>query len=65
LVRAIFSSLQLPVQIEYIPTPEDIRDKYQYYTEAKMEKLITTGYEHSFTPLEEGVRKYISFLQAQ
>ncbi len=63
LVKAIFAALQLPVQIEYIPTPADIRDKYQYFTEAKMDKLKTAGLAPEFTLLEGGVKKYVDYLQ--
>jgi ADP-L-glycero-D-manno-heptose 6-epimerase len=58
LVLAIFKSLQLKPKIEYIDTPEDIRDKYQYFTEADVNKLRTVGYRDSFFSLEEGVRSY-------
>jgi ADP-L-glycero-D-manno-heptose 6-epimerase len=61
---AIFTALQLPVKIEYIDTPLDIRDKYQYYTQANMQKLITAGYHQSFTNIESGVADYvINYLQ--
>jgi len=39
--------------------PEDIRDKYQYYTEANMSKLFHAGYTNGFYSLEEGVDRYI------
>jgi len=39
--------------------PEDIRDKYQYFTEADMNKLQEAGYKESFSSLEEGVRDYV------
>jgi ADP-L-glycero-D-manno-heptose 6-epimerase len=42
-----------------VPTPESIRDKYQYFTEANMAKLRACGYGANMTPLEEGVRQYI------
>nr|MCU0361193.1 ADP-L-glycero-D-mannoheptose-6-epimerase [Bacteroidia bacterium] len=45
--------------IEFIDTPIDIRDKYQYFTEAKMEKLIRQGYKTPFTALEDGVKDYV------
>ena len=45
--------------IAFIDTPADIRDKYQYFTEAKMEKLRSIGYSAPFTPLEEGVADYV------
>ncbi|MBI2259130.1 MAG: ADP-glyceromanno-heptose 6-epimerase [Flavobacteriia bacterium] len=60
LVNSIFSTLKLESSIEYIDTPLDIRDKYQYFTEAKMEKLIQAGYTNSFYSLEEGVNDYVS-----
>lgn len=48
--------------VEYIPMPEDIRDSYQYFTEANMEKLRNIGYNKPFTKLEDGVSEYISKL---
>lgn len=60
LVRAIFDTLQLPERIVYIDTPIDIRDKYQYFTEADMHKLHKAGYNEPFYSLEEGVREYVS-----
>ena len=63
-VKAIFKSLDIPPQIEYIDTPEDIRDKYQYFTEADMSKLKNAGYDKSFHTLEEGVALYVkNFLE--
>lgn len=59
LVTAIFNTLHLPVNIEYIDTPADIRDKYQYFTEADMNKIIATGYGTPFYTMEEGVAEYI------
>ncbi|MCB9066108.1 MAG: ADP-glyceromanno-heptose 6-epimerase [Chitinophagales bacterium] len=60
LVKAIFHSLDIPVQIEYIDTPEDIRDKYQYFTEADMNKLTNAGYTSHISSLEEGVSDYVT-----
>lgn len=60
LVTAIFHTLNKPVQIEYIDTPIDIRDKYQYYTEADMHKLVHAGYTQPITTLEDGVSDYVS-----
>lgn len=60
LVKAIFDTLHLHVHIEYIDTPEDIRDKYQYYTEADMSKLRNAGYTKEITSLEQGVADYVS-----
>ncbi len=59
LVTAIFDSLTIPPDIEYIDMPEDIRDKYQYFTEADMNKLKTAGYTNHFYSLEEGVKDYV------
>jgi len=60
LVKAIFTTLQLEEQIEFIDTPIDIRDKYQYFTEANMSKLRAAGYTKLFHSLEEGVSEYVS-----
>jgi len=60
LVKAIFSTLQIPENIEFIDTPADIRDKYQYFTEADMSKLLKAGYDKPFLSLEEGVKEYVS-----
>ena len=54
-----FKALGKEPKISFIPTPEDIRDKYQYFTEAKMEKLKTIGYNKPFHSLEEGVEDYV------
>ncbi len=59
LVRATFSGAGKPVQINYIDMPEDIRDKYQYFTEARMEKLVGAGYTEPFYSLENGVMDYV------
>jgi len=59
LVKAVFKSMNIPENIEFIDTPIDIRDKYQYFTEAKMEKLRSTGYDKPFLSLEEGVDDYV------
>jgi ADP-L-glycero-D-manno-heptose 6-epimerase len=59
LVRATFSGAGEPVRILYIDMPEDIRDKYQYFTEARMEKLVKAGYEEPFYSLEAGVTDYV------
>ena len=45
--------------------PEDIRDKYQYFTEADMQKLISAGYSKPFTSLEAGVEDYVKNYLAQ
>ncbi|AHM62449.1 ADP-L-glycero-D-manno-heptose-6-epimerase [Flammeovirgaceae bacterium 311] len=62
LVTAVFTNLQLPVAIEFIDTPADIRDKYQYFTEADMSKIRSIGYDKAFTELEDGVAQYVQRL---
>lgn len=57
--KAIFNALDEPINIEFVPTPENIRDTYQYFTEAEMGKLRATGYRKEFTSLEEGVTDYV------
>jgi len=59
LATATFKAMNLEPNIEFVDTPLDIRDKYQYFTEANMTKLLNTGYPNSFTSLEEGVGDYV------
>jgi ADP-L-glycero-D-manno-heptose 6-epimerase len=59
LVKNTFKAMNKPEQIEFIDTPLDIRDKYQYFTEAKMHKLRSIGYAKPFHSLEEGVEDYV------
>lgn len=60
LIKAIFAAQHLPENIEYIDTPVDIRDKYQYFTEADMSKLRDAGYVLPFHSLEDGINDYIT-----
>lgn len=59
LIRAVFQAMERPVEIEYIDMPADLRETYQYYTEAPMEKLRSAGYDRPFYGLEEGVTDYV------
>ena len=59
LANATFAALQIDSKIKFIDTPEDIRDKYQYFTEAKMNKLRSAGYNNEFTTLEAGIVDYV------
>jgi ADP-L-glycero-D-manno-heptose 6-epimerase len=59
LALATYIAMNQPPSIEFIDTPIDIRDKYQYFTEADMSKLIHVGYKQPFTSLEEGVKDYV------
>ena len=60
LASLTFKSLGLEANISFIDTPIDIRDKYQYFTEANMSKLLETGYNKDFYSLEEGIHDYIT-----
>jgi len=59
LATAVYTALGQEAQIDYIPTPQHLRDKYQYFTQADMSKLREAGYDKPFTSLEEGVRTYV------
>ncbi len=59
LTKATFKSMEVNESIRFIDTPVDIRDKYQYYTQANMSKLAGIGYAKKFHSLEEGVADYV------
>jgi ADP-L-glycero-D-manno-heptose 6-epimerase len=59
LANAVFAALELPAHIEFIEMPETIREKYQYYTQASIEKLRATGYEGPQFTLEGAVKDYV------
>jgi ADP-L-glycero-D-manno-heptose 6-epimerase len=59
LARNTFKAMNVPENIIFVDTPLDIRDKYQYFTEANMSKLTQAGYNHPFTSLEEGIEDYV------
>ncbi|MBK9414750.1 MAG: ADP-glyceromanno-heptose 6-epimerase [Bacteroidetes bacterium] len=59
LTRNTFKAMEKPEHIEFMDTPIDIRDKYQYFTEANMKKLKSIGYNTPFHTLEEGVEDYV------
>jgi ADP-L-glycero-D-manno-heptose 6-epimerase len=59
LANGTFSALGKEPNIDFIDTPEDIRDKYQYFTEADMSKLKAVGYPNEFFTLEEGIKDYV------
>ncbi|MDR0415681.1 MAG: ADP-glyceromanno-heptose 6-epimerase [Prevotellaceae bacterium] len=59
LVKSTFRAMDIPESITYIDTPEDIRQKYQYFTEADMGKLRSAGYTREFSSLESGVEDYV------
>ena len=59
LARATFAAMGMEPGISFIDTPADIREKYQYYTCADMNKLYSTGYRRDFFSLEQGVQDYV------
>ena len=60
LAKATFAALEIEPKINFVDTPMDIRDKYQYFTEAKMVKLLDAGYNQGFHSLEDGVKDYVA-----
>jgi ADP-L-glycero-D-manno-heptose 6-epimerase len=66
LARAVFAALDREPQIDFVDTPIEIRDKYQYFTEATMARAAAAGFAHPATSLEEGVRQYVQdFLESR
>ncbi len=59
LAEAVFAAMDKKADISFIDTPEDIRDKYQYFTEADMSKLRNAGYTKEFFTLEAGIEDYV------
>jgi ADP-L-glycero-D-manno-heptose 6-epimerase len=62
LARAVFAALRRDPVIEYIPMPEDLRDRYQYFTQARIDKLRRSGFTRAFHPIKAGVRAYMAYL---
>jgi ADP-L-glycero-D-manno-heptose 6-epimerase len=60
MARSVFKAAGKTPQIDYTPMPPAIRDKYQYFTEAKMDRLRAAGYAKPMTPLEEGIGDYVT-----
>ena len=59
MAKAVFAAAGKPAQIEYTPMPPAIRDKYQYFTEAKMDRLKAAGFNQPMTALEDGITDYV------
>jgi len=59
LANATFAAVGKPPAITYIDMPEELRSKYQYLTEAKIERLRAVGYTDAFYSLEDGVKDYV------
>lgn len=64
LAQALFAAMDRPAEIEFVDTPPHIRQHYQYFTEAKMDRLRSAGYDRPFTSLEDGVRDYVRYLES-
>jgi ADP-L-glycero-D-manno-heptose 6-epimerase len=60
MIAAMFKALRLPLNIEYIEMPEAIRGQYQYFTEARIERLRRAGYNAGFMSLEAAVKQYVT-----
>ena len=60
LIKAVFTAMGIKTNIEYIEMPESLRNQYQYFTEAKMDKLKAVGCPVAFSSLEDSVRDYIT-----
>jgi ADP-L-glycero-D-manno-heptose 6-epimerase len=63
--QSLSAAVGAPTRIEFIPMPDAIRPNYQYFTQARMERLRAAGYDRPFTPLEDGVRDYVQQYLAQ
>ena len=59
LTTSVFNSMKLNPDISFIDTPVDLRGRYQYFTEAKVQKLRDAGYAKPFTELEDGIQEYV------
>ena len=59
LVAALFKAMEKPVDIEYIELPDNLADKYQYFTEANLSKLKNAGYKKEIASLESGINDYV------
>jgi ADP-L-glycero-D-manno-heptose 6-epimerase len=59
LAEAVFAALDRPAEVEFIDMPPTLQAKYQYFTEAPMDKLRAAGYPGQFTRLEDGVDRYV------
>jgi ADP-L-glycero-D-manno-heptose 6-epimerase len=59
MAAAIFAAMEAPPDITYIDMPDTVRNQYQYFTQARMDRLRAAGYDAPFTSLEDGVRSYV------
>jgi ADP-L-glycero-D-manno-heptose 6-epimerase len=59
LMGALYDAAGTELRVEWVDTPEEIRDRYQYFTEAEMARLRAAGYDRPFRSVEEGVADYV------
>ncbi len=59
LAEAVFAAVGAEPRINYVPMPQALRERYQYFTEARLDRLRAAGYEGQFTSLEDGVGDYV------
>jgi len=64
LAAALLAARGQPAEVRYVPMPEDLRGRYQYFTEARMDRLREAGFDHPPTSLEEGVARYVRMLES-
>jgi ADP-L-glycero-D-manno-heptose 6-epimerase len=64
IAELLFKYMGLKKEIEYIDMPEDVKNYYQYFTRADIEKLRKAGYKKNFTDIEEGIKEYIKYLNS-
>jgi ADP-L-glycero-D-manno-heptose 6-epimerase len=57
--RAVFAAMNRAPEIRFVDTPDELRAQYQYFTQARMERLRAAGYDRPFTALEDGVATYV------
>jgi ADP-L-glycero-D-manno-heptose 6-epimerase len=63
LAKAMFDAMRVKPSVEYIEMPESLREKYQYFTQADMSKLASSGCDHKFMTLEDSVKDYAEYLK--
>jgi ADP-L-glycero-D-manno-heptose 6-epimerase len=59
LAHALFNAMERPRTVEFVEMPQALIEKYQYFTEARMDRLRAAGYQRPFAPMEDGIRKYV------
>ena len=64
LARAVYAAAGRNLALDFVDAPDDIRAHYQYFTEARMERLRAAGYDQNFTALEDGVARYVALLDS-